>query len=341
MISDLTTSLIQRRNILNNNVAIKEIYQQIDYPGIMFEKKYRFTKQQVSDFYEVDIRTIERILENNEGEIIENGYEVLTNERLRIFKAQYLGTQNVKNKDEINKSPSLGIFNFKAFLNIGMLLNDSDKARQIRSMILDIVIDVLYQKTNGHTKYINQREQQYIITAMDEFNYRQKFTDAIDHYIHPNNFKYSQLTDKVYKSIFKENASEYKKILRLRSKESVRSTFYSEVLRIVSDYENAFAKELERAFNKKGEKLSLTEAHELFNDFSERAEDMMEASIGEARSKMASRDLAFRDALHERLIEYVKEVSEEDFDKFLGEQSASLTKRLEENQDVFKRLKDR
>lgn len=75
MISDLTTSLIQRRNILNNNVAIKEIYQQIDYPGIMFEKKYRFTKQQVSDFYEVDIRTIERILENNEGEITENGYE--------------------------------------------------------------------------------------------------------------------------------------------------------------------------------------------------------------------------------------------------------------------------
>lgn len=134
MTSDLTTSLIQRRNILNNNIAIKEIYKQVDYPGVMFEKKYRFTKQQVSDFYEVDVRTIERILESNEIEITENGYEVLTNERLRQFKTQYLNIPTTKYKDEVNKSPSLGIFNFKAFLNIGMLLNDSERARQIRSM---------------------------------------------------------------------------------------------------------------------------------------------------------------------------------------------------------------
>lgn len=56
--------------------------------------------------------------------------------------------------------------------------------------------------------------------------------------------------------------------------------------------------------------------------------------------KMASRALVLRDALNERLIEYLKEVSEDDFDNFLDEQRASLTKRLEDNQDGCKRLKD-
>lgn len=338
---DLTNSARERKNILNNNVAIPEIYKELDFFGVLFEKKYRYTKQQLAEFYEVDIRTIERVLENNESEVITHGYEVLTGERLRSFKIEVNKFINPIYKDEFNKAPSLGVFTFKALLNVGMLLADSERARQVRSLVLDIVIDVLNKKSDGHTKYINQREEQYLFVAMDEFDYRKKFTDAINHYIVKNNFKYSQLTDKVYTSIFKENAKEYKKILKLKGNDSVRSTFYTEILRIVSDYENAFAKELKKEFEKKGEKLSLTEAHFIFNDFANRAEEMMEASIEEARSKMASRDLVFRDALHEKLEEYIKEVSEEDFEKFLGEQSMALEKRLEQNKDVFKRLKNR
>ena len=56
---------------------------------------------------------------------------------------------------------------------------------------------------------------------------------------------------------------------------------------------------------------------------------------------MASRDLIFRDALHEKLKAYINEVSSEDYDKFLGERSMDLEKRLEDNKEVFKRLKDR
>ena len=251
MKKDLTNSLIHRKNALNNKLALPEIYKAISFPGIIFEKKYRFTKQQVADFYEVDNRTIERVLDSYDDELGVNGYEVLTGEKLRGFKSE-LSKQGITsiNKDEVNKAPSLGVFTFRAFLNIGMLLSDSERARQVRSIILDIIIDVLNQKTEGHTKYINQREEQYVFVALDEYDYRKKFTNAIDQYIDRNNFKYAQLTDKVYKSIFKENAKEYKKILNLSAKDSVRSTFYSEVLRIISDYENAFAMELLNEYNK-------------------------------------------------------------------------------------------
>ena len=40
---DLTNSQIDRKNVLNNNMAIKEIYNQLGFKGIMFENKYRYT----------------------------------------------------------------------------------------------------------------------------------------------------------------------------------------------------------------------------------------------------------------------------------------------------------
>ena len=56
--------------------------------------------------------------------------------------------------------------------------------------------------------------------------------------------------------------------------------------------------------------------------------------------KMASRDLHFRDAFHKKLEEYIHSISPADFERFLGEQSVSFEKQLEEAKDVFKRLKD-
>jgi len=57
--------------------------------------------------------------------------------------------------------------------------------------------------------------------------------------------------------------------------------------------------------------------------------------------KMASRDLAFRDALHLQLKEYITPVQREDYERFLGEKSKELAERLEDAKDVMKRLKER
>lgn len=368
MEKDLTNSSIERKNILNNNYAIQEVYSNVGFYGIKFDGKYRFTKQQVADYFEVDARTIDRLLENNKEELEQTGYEVYTGAKLKDFKEQVKAVFNnieefgndtdVVTKedkrtvtdevnidyldfDNLNKTTILGIFTYKAFINVGMLLTTSEKAQQLRSLVLDIVIDVLNKKMGGSTKFINQREEEFLPSAIREYNYRQEFTNALDYYIDDNKFKYSQLTDKIYKSIFKENSKEYRQILNLNAKESVRSTMYSEVLDLVSSYENGFADYLKKKSDGEGRKLRLSEAHILFLEF----EQVMEAFImplrEKARSLMASRDMAFRDALHEKLKEYVNEVSAEDYEKFLGDKSKSLEERLEDNKEVFKRLKDR
>lgn len=54
---DLTNSQIERRNILNNDLAVREIYEQVGFYGVRFEGKFGFTKQQVARFFEVDGRS--------------------------------------------------------------------------------------------------------------------------------------------------------------------------------------------------------------------------------------------------------------------------------------------
>lgn len=354
---DLTNSSIERKNILNNNQAIEEIYKNLGFYGLMFDNKYRFTKNQVAKYFDVDTRTIDRILENNKEELINSGYEVYNGIKLKQFKEYILSflekedgndidvvtiKQIYKNEiDSLSKTSILGTFTYKAFLNIGMLLTDSENAQRLRSVILDIVIDFLNKKIGGKTKFINQREEEFIPSAIREYNYRQEFTNCLDHYIADNKFKYAQLTDKIYKSIFNENSKEYRQILNLNSKESVRSTLYSEVLDLIASYENGFSDFLKNESNKLNRKLTLSEAHLLFNEYDGLMNSTLLPLKEKARSLMASRDLVFRDALHEKLREYISEVSVEDFEKFLGENSKSLEQRLEENKDVFIRLKDR
>ncbi len=347
---DLTNSQIERRNILNNNLAVQEIYNQVSFQGVRFEGEYRFTKQQVAQFFEVDERTIERLLEQHGDELTASGYELITGKRLKDFKDALAQLNDIDvvqlSLTDINelvglRTASLGLFTFKSFLNVGMLLTTSDRAKRLRSAILNIVIDFLNEKLGGTTKFVNQREEEFLPSAIREFNYREEFTGALDKYIEPQKFKYGAFTDKIYKCIFNENAKEYRQILKLADKESARSTMYSEILDLVAGFENGFADYLRKESERLGRKLRVSEAHILFNEFTGQMESFCKPLREKARTLMASRDMAFREALHEKLKDYVEAVSSEDFDKFLGERSKAFERQLEENKEVFKRLKDR
>lgn len=62
--------------------------------------------------------------------------------------------------------------------------------------------------------------------------------------------------------------------------------------------------------------------------------------IIQARTKMASRDMALRDAFHYQLEEYIKPLEKEEYERFLGAAGDELEKLMSENQDVLKRLKE-
>ncbi|NMU18823.1 DNA-binding protein, partial [Vibrio parahaemolyticus] len=123
-----------------------------------------------------------------------------------------------------------------------------------------------------------------------------------------NKWKYGRFTNLIYQSIFHENAAEYKKILKLAEKDKIRETMYSEVLTLIASFESGIAHELERQSINLGRPLTQKEAELLFASFEQHP--LFRPLITDARTKMASRDLCFRDALHEKLEAYIKSVPE-------------------------------
>ena len=135
-------------------------------------------KEQISAFLEVTPRTIDNYIEKFSDELRQNGYEVIRGNRLKKFKMSVY-EQDVHETDFVNiKVPQLGIFDFRAFLNLGMLITESERARLLRQMILDIVIDTINQRTGGGTKYINQRDEDFLLTWFQEENYRRDMGDV-------------------------------------------------------------------------------------------------------------------------------------------------------------------
>tara|TARA_R110001583_G_C5670817_1_gene410998 strand:- start:707 stop:1720 length:1014 start_codon:yes stop_codon:yes gene_type:complete len=337
MSKDLTASSHDRQNILNNRYALQQAEQHLDLGGVTFEGETVFTKAQVVSLFDVTDRTIERYLASHADELKSSGYQVLKGKKLKEFKMFLAGT-------DINdgaKTTALGLFGFRAVLNLGMLLTESEPARLLRSRLLDIVLDVMAERVGGHTKFINQRDENYLVSALQEENYRRQFTDALDKYVEVNKWTYARFTNLIYQSIFHENAAEYKKVLKLAAKTNIRETLYSEVLNLIASFESGVAHELEQASTNQGRKLTQKEAEILFTSFEKHP--LFKPFILDARTKMASRDLCFRDALHEKLEAYIQSVPEVDFERFLGEKSRSLEEQLSDPETlaVLERLKNR
>ena len=331
---DLTISNIERQNVLNNRFAVSKVQEHLDIEGMLFEGEYRFTKKMVADFYEVEERTIEHYLEKHSDELAANGYVLCKGKHLKELKLQFAPVINVG-----SKTTQLGLFNFRSFLDMGMLLTESEKAKKVRSLILDFVITSINEKTGGGTKYINRRDVHYLPAAITEENYRKNLTSAINQYVdgHPT-YKYPQITDFIYKAVFKENAKEYREVLKLDSKDNVRHTLYSEVLLVISSFENGVGAAISERFKENGGRLlTIDEVERIVNELAEHP--MQKPYLNDARTKMASRDFSFRDAYHGNIADYLQAVTPEEFERFIGDQSIDFDRILADNKDVLKRLK--
>ncbi len=213
---DLTT--IERQNVLNNKLAIQEIRSSLSWVGANFDGEVVFTKSQLAKIFEVSEQTIERIIRLNIEELSNNGYYLLRGAKLNKFKELNHGILI----NEGTKISVLGVFSFRAPLNVGMLLSGSEKAKELRKKILDIAIFVVAKRSGGGGKYVNQRDSQFLPSIVGEISYRKKFTNALKLYTDGDSWRYARFTDLIYQAIFKENAKEYRKILRLEEKDNVR-----------------------------------------------------------------------------------------------------------------------
>ena len=139
---NLTTSKLDRQNILNNEKALVEIQNQIGIQGIKFENKVYFTKTMLSTYFEVDIRTIERYVSDNVDELSSNGYEIIKGKRLKNFidEIEKLDVPDINVGNISNRTSQLAIFDFRSFLDLAMMLVESQPAKSL--LIKKLVVEL-------------------------------------------------------------------------------------------------------------------------------------------------------------------------------------------------------
>jgi hypothetical protein len=88
---------------------------------IVSEGKSVVLKEQVASFFEITPRTVDNYIEKYGDELRQNGYEVIRGKRLKTFKLE-ISARGDSETDFVIKTNVLGIFDFRAFLNLAMLM---------------------------------------------------------------------------------------------------------------------------------------------------------------------------------------------------------------------------
>lgn len=238
MSKDLVHSQVDRQNILNNSYAIEQIQKELPLTGYLWQAEIVFTIDSVSNIFDVDTRTIQRIIEANRDELAQNGFRILSGDTLSAFRESgYKISPLIRN---------LSLFTIRSVLDIAMLLTTSERAKEIRQKILDITMNVLQSRTNGNTQFINQRDPNFLEISYQNETGRKNFTNALNSYVDMGSYKYEFFTNKVYQCIFLEKAKEYQRVLRLSTRTKLRDTMYTEVLLCITAVERGAAYELEK-----------------------------------------------------------------------------------------------
>ena len=158
VLNDILEKEELRQEILNNSRSLN-IMNKYKTITTINNTEYE-TLDRVAEYFEVDYDCIKKLIRRNKEELINNGLLILNGSKTReilvgdkMSLTNYRGYFIADNRKFANKSNTL--VNKRCFLNMAMLLRDSKVAQEIRSKILDIILN---GNSNNETLIINNTE---------------------------------------------------------------------------------------------------------------------------------------------------------------------------------------
>lgn len=159
----------ERANMINRIEVLEKV------KGLLLLGDSEFaTTQQVSDYYEVDLSVIQKLVSRNKEELESNGMKLYYKNEIKNLIGQDVKLQI------IIPNRGMKLFSKRAILNVGMLLRDSIIAKEVRRRLLDIEYESNKSiQENGQTLKENiveeirteQQIQKELIEAMMSGNY--------------------------------------------------------------------------------------------------------------------------------------------------------------------------
>lgn len=161
------TDLINDETLRNQCIEHYEVLEKVKelflIPGTEF-----MTSQQVADYYNVDIDAVQKIYQRNLVELKSDG--VTLSNLNNFLNGQDVQLETLKGKSNITYNsgyvltvPNRGlkVFPRRAILRIGMLLRDSEIAKEVRTALLNIE-----EKTSDETKIADITEEQQLALSV-------------------------------------------------------------------------------------------------------------------------------------------------------------------------------
>ena len=154
--------LFQSKELRNQLVSRIDVLEKVKELLIHTEGA---TLNQVADFYEVDSETIKKAYQRNKNEIDMDGVKVknynyfLTGQKCTIKKLVGKSIISYSDSDEITiPNRGINVFPRRAVLRIGMLLRNSDVAKEVRNQLLNIE-----EKTSTEIKLQDINDEQKLM----------------------------------------------------------------------------------------------------------------------------------------------------------------------------------
>lgn len=148
--------LLQRKEAREDCISRVEVLDKVGELLLLPNTEYA-TTEQVANYYEVGIEAIRKLFQRNKEELVHNGAITLgankiVDDILRVDKMSIHKTKSgiLIGDNKLNYKSNL-LFSKRAILNVGMLLRDSEVAKEIRTRLLDIVHDASKQNNNEET----------------------------------------------------------------------------------------------------------------------------------------------------------------------------------------------
>lgn len=161
------TQFIDDRTLRDNSVGHYEVLEKVK-KLLLIPSFEVMTLKQVADYYEVDPHTVEMICSRNSDELNSDGVcrkkvkDFLNSQHVRAEKSSYTTTFVYDNGLNITMSNGgLKIFPRRAILRVGMLLRDSEIAKEVRTQLLNIE-----EKTSDETKTHDIDEEQSLMLSV-------------------------------------------------------------------------------------------------------------------------------------------------------------------------------
>lgn len=165
--------LLEKQEMRNKVINRTEVLDKVGDLLLLPNTEYA-TIEQVANYYNVGIEAIQSIVKRQRDELNSDGFKTLTGSETKSFLVKSnMNVTNFRGYFEADGQRfayrSNGLFPKRAILRVGMLLRDSEIAKEVRTRLLDIVHDVEQENPEIITNVISEisEEKQLMLDRVE------------------------------------------------------------------------------------------------------------------------------------------------------------------------------